>query len=113
MTSLKASLKKLIGRVKEMAAYWTSFGAMLIPIAIIVRIESTSLWAALGLAIFGLIAMGMGLFYTYREDSRKKTESNYFIVAVDTIHRDISKLIEEIRQDRNARNNPNNRTDKV
>jgi len=89
-------LRRIVGRVKEMAVWWTAFGAMLIPLAFI------ELYVFL---IIGFLSMAMGWTYTWREMKQNRRERQLFGELLLSIQSILSDILKELRGDKYDRKN--------
>lgn len=56
MIRFKTALLKIVGRIKEMATFWTSIGVMFIPIGLAILISWPKAWIGAYLVMFaGLV----------------------------------------------------------
>ncbi len=118
MTNIRASLKKLIGRIKEnMEMFLMTIGSVTIPLGFVVlfsgRESKDTFWlvAGLVLVLFGLMAWFVVSKIVRQREIQDAREKIYFAQQLENIRKDIvssiKELIDEIRQDRNERNKSN------
>ena len=115
MAKIKASLKKLTGRVKEMiSSFLIQFEAMAFPMAIVVlffaveRMEGLAFWF-MTIAAFLFMCIG---FWAFREAVKYTKKESWEATQVRIRTENFQKLnlkllndlVEEIRNDRSERN---------
>jgi len=75
MYKISTFLKRLIGGILMKAAYWTAFGAMLIPVGVAVLLgEPQRGDVAFWLIVAGFASFIAGWVYTIREEQRQKRD---------------------------------------
>jgi len=73
MTKIKTLLKRLIRRILMNAAWWTAFGAMTIPIGVLLMVEKPErAGIATGLVMLGFVLLIAGLALTFWEERAKR-----------------------------------------
>jgi O-antigen/teichoic acid export membrane protein len=111
---LTSRIRRIVERIKEnMEQVGLTIAATAIPIGLTVFVfgimgENKSIqWVALSLIGIGFVSLFISLYYLWRRERKEDIKFN-------TIHRDINnaisainKLTNEIRQERNDRNNSN------
>ena len=98
-------LWRIAGRVKEMAVWFTAFGAMLIPLAFILRLEEgKSSFIFYVFLVLGFIAFIMGWVYTWKEMTQRKREMRIFANLLVSIQSALSEILKELRGNRHDRN---------
>lgn len=100
-----------------MAEWFIGFGAMLIPLAFVIRIwQDKTDWSVYLTLVLGFICLGWGFIYSFRKErseankERIKIEmeiGRYEVLMreINGISNSVKDLVSEIRQDRNERNN--------
>jgi uncharacterized membrane protein len=104
-------LKRIVGRLKEMAVWFTAFGAMLIPLALIIRLEtgqeSLVVWMFL---IAGFVALIMGWINTIQETRQNRQEKILFASLLQRISNKLDAILSVLRDGRSGNSKTNKRT---
>ena len=122
MARLKASLKKLIGRVIEKmpkSEYFMMVAFMAIPLGVILLLQNEKL-GMIGIAfiVAGMLSWLIGIPSLFREDKKRDANrkvTNNLIIRADALitaiinelqglRSDINGLTDEIKKERNGRN---------
>jgi uncharacterized membrane protein HdeD (DUF308 family) len=87
MSKIRDSLKKLIGRLKEMSNYWLALGALLIPLGFVVLLgkPDIEMWVVYLMVCLGLFCMVMGLINTQLDERNKRKESAMLMTLIASI----------------------------
>jgi hypothetical protein len=87
MFKIRDSLKKLIGRLKEMSNYWLALGALLIPLGFVVLLgkPDVEMWVVYLMVCLGLFCMVMGLINTQLDERNKRKESAMLMTLIASI----------------------------
>ncbi len=92
-----------------MAAFWLALGALAIPLAMIIVIETKiiSVWIYILIAIGG-ISLITGLVLAWHNELQNGRDRQYLREKLGQIHRDIITELKGIRQDMGDENERNN-----
>jgi Gpi18-like mannosyltransferase len=125
MISLIAYLRRIVGRIKKyMSGILIGIASFLFPSALYVKIEMHSLNWAIVLTIIAGLALGWSIYFKTKEDNNEeqkftaqyeasKAISIAFINEIKRLNENISDLLNEIRKDRNERNDTDKPNDNL
>jgi hypothetical protein len=122
LKKLASLIRRIIGRIKKMPEITAAFGAMLIPLGMIIRIQDGKpSFLAYFLVIVGFISFFLGLFFALLKEWKEKrkeedmkndkeevdrVEYNKFMAQQEIQNKmltSLNDLVKEIRQERNER----------
>lgn len=105
MDKIKTTLLKIVGRIKKMTGLYLALAMMTIPLALVVKIEapSTPMWLIYSLLIIGTLSLIGSVVFTVKDEREKRKETASIFFIANSIHNDITTLVNEIRRDKNDR----------
>lgn len=101
----------LRGRVREVATLWIAMGAMMIPLALVLKIEVSNIpsWVFWGMIAYGLFSFFVGVWDVFKEDKVRMAQVLAIIDAINKVHGAVANLVNEIRRERQERDERSNK----
>ena len=108
MSKFKTTLLRIIGRVKKIVTWWTTIGAMAIPLAIVLLLEAPNgfssfwSWIALALMMFGAASIIFGWKNTLAEEKQRRREGIVSLYVLSSIAEklgvDVDKAVKKLKE---------------
>ncbi len=108
MTNLKASLLKIIGRIRKyMTPLFMTMATLIFPVGIALLILPDKQFTGVGIfaSLLGIACMITAAWSAWTDEMQKRKERQIYYSMAKSLHDDITSLITEMKKNRDERNN--------